>query len=186
MKKKNKTTATRKIVLTLSMFVFTALMLAPSSARADTLTLFLSSPVQYGPAGSTLTFDATVSAPSTNSAAIFLNADNFTLDSPLTLDDSDFFSFPLSLDPGDSYTGSLFTVTLPIGTPLGTYTGSFDILGGADGGASDDIASTDFQVTATPEPGSMVLLATGLGLLALVMYRKRQPSVCQASNRIVS
>jgi hypothetical protein len=174
-------TMTRQRILSLAMFVLAIFLLVPSLALADTLTLSLSNPVQSATPGSTLTFDATVSAPSTNAAPIFLNGDNYTIDSPLTLDDSDFFSFPLSLDPGDSYTGALFTVTLPSGLAQGDYTGSFEILGGADGSAFDTLATTGFQVSPTPEPGTMLLLATGLGLLAFVMYRKRA-DISQASS----
>jgi hypothetical protein len=168
---------TRKIILSLAMFVLAIFLLVPSLALAGTLTLSLSNPVQSATPGSTLTFDATVSAPSTNAAPIFLNSDNYTIDSPLTVNDSDFFSVPLSLDPGDSYTGALFTVTLPADIVFQTYTGSFEILGGADGLTFDTLATTDFQVNPTPEPGTMSLLATGLSLLAFVMYRKKGKSL---------
>lgn len=168
---------TRKRILSLTMFAPAIFLLVPPLALADTITLSLSNPVQSATPGSTLTFDATVSAPSANAAPIFLNSDNYTIDSPLTLDDSDFFSFPLSLDPGHSYTGALFTITLPSGLAQGDYTGSFQILGGADGSAFDTLATTGFQVNATPEPGTMLLLATGLGLLAFVMYRKKGKSL---------
>jgi hypothetical protein len=164
---------TGKRILSLAVFVLAIFLLMPSPALADTLNLSLSNPVQAAKPGSTLTFDATVSAPSTNSAAIFLNSDNFTIGSSLTLDDSDFFNFPLSLSPGDSYTGALFTVTLPADIAYQTYTGSFEILGGADGSTFDTLATTGFQVRVTPEPSTMLLLATGLGLPAFVMYRKK-------------
>lgn len=164
---------TRKRIFSLTTFVLAIFLTVPSLASADTLTLSLSNPVQSATPGSTLTFDATISASSTNAAPVFLNSDNYTIDSPLTLDDSDFFNFPLSLDPGDSYTGALFTVTLPSVLAPGDYTGSFEILGGADGSAFDTLATTGFQVSPTPEPGTVLLLATGLGLLAFVMYRKR-------------
>lgn len=164
---------TRNRILSLSMCVVAIFLLMPSLALADTLTLSLSNPVQSSTSGSTVTFDATVSASSANTAPIFLNSDSFTIDSPLTLDDTDFFSFPLSLNPGGSYTGALFIITLPSGLIPGDYTGSFEILGGANGSALDTLATTGFQVNATPEPGTMPLLATGLGLLAFVVYRKK-------------
>lgn len=164
---------TRKRIFSLTIFLLAIFLMVPSLALADTLTLSLSNPVQSATPGSTLTFDATVSAPSTNAAPIFLNSDNYTIESPLTLDDSDFFNFPLSLTPGGSYTGALFTVTLPSVLAPGDYTGSFEILGGANGSAFDTLASTGFQVSPTPEPGTVLLLATGLGLLAFVMHRRR-------------
>jgi len=164
---------TRKRIFSLTIFLLAIFLMVPSLALADTLTLSLSNPVQSATPGSTLTFDATVSAPSTNAAPIFLNSDNYTIESPLTLDDSDFFNFPLSLTPGGSYTGALFTVTLPSVLAPGDYTGSFEILGGANGSALDTLASTGFQVSPTPEPGTVLLLATGLGLLAFVMHRRR-------------
>jgi hypothetical protein len=173
----------RKIVHSLAMFVPAMLLLAPSPVLADAITLSLSNPVQSGTPGSTLTFDATVSAPSTNAAPVFLNSDNYTIDSPLALDDIDFFSFPLSLDPGASYTGALFTVTLPADIVFQTYTGSFEILGGADGLTFDTLDATGFQVNPTPEPGTLPLLATGLGLLAFLTYRKRQISLRPLANR---
>jgi hypothetical protein len=167
------------------MFIPAMLLLVPPPVFADTVTLSLSNPVQSASPGSTLTFDATVSAPSTNGAPVFLNSDNYTIDSPLTLDDSDFFNFPASLDPGDSYTGALFAVTLPADIVFQTYTGYFEILGGADGLASDALATAGFQVNPTPEPGTMPLLATGLGLLAFVMHRKGQISLGRLANRSI-
>ena len=84
-------------------------------ASADTITLNLANSVQTGAAGSTLSFDATVTAPGNNGTTIYLNGDNFTsLASPLTSNDDGFLlGFPLSLDPGESFSGLLFTITLP-------------------------------------------------------------------------
>jgi hypothetical protein len=165
----------------LSLFVLAAASLLSVRAYADSITLTLTDPVQFGGAslGSSLSFDATVSAPSTNSAAIFLNSDSFNVDAPLTLDDSAFFSgFPFFLNPGDSANGLLFTVFLPTTTPNAVYNGSFTIVGGADGNASDNLADVTFEVTTVPqtptvpEPASILLLSAGLPGVAAMIRRK--------------
>jgi hypothetical protein len=164
----------KKTAFSISMLVLGAALLA-RPASADTITLNLATPVQTGVAGSTLSFDATVTAPGNNGGTIYLNGDNFTsLASPLTSSDDGFLlGFPLSLDPGESFSGLLFTITLPSDIDAGQYLGSFAILGGADGGALDELATVDFTVNATagtsavPEPDSLMLLATGLAGMML-------------------
>src|SRR5512147_1606974 len=70
----------------------------------------------------TIAFSGTVT--NTGPAAAFLNADEFTF--PLPLNDTPFFlNFPLSLAPGTSVTATLFMVTVPAGTPVGLYVGTF-------------------------------------------------------------
>src|SRR5580704_7766125 len=111
----------KKTMRSLSML---ALLVLPSllSTRAfgDTISLSLAAPVQTGAAGSTVSYSATVSAPGTNGATVFLNADSFDVTSPLVLDDSGFFlGFPLSLDPGHSFSGLLFSLALPSNVAAG-------------------------------------------------------------------
>jgi len=110
---------------------------------------------------------------------VFLNGFSFNVPSPLLLDDSGFFNdFPFSLDPGDSFSGVLFSVALPSNVAAGLYTGSFEILGGADSGAFDTLGSVDFQVnvaptaSTVPEPESLMLLAAGLPGVAFLVQRK--------------
>jgi hypothetical protein len=165
----------KKTALSLSLFLLAALMPA-APALADTVNLSLTTPVQTGAPSSTLTFDATVSAPLANGAPVFLNSDNFGVGIPgSTIDDSGFLTnFPLSLSPGDDFTGTLFTVTLPSNLASGVYSGFFEIFGGA-AGAADPLATVDFQIDASspvPEPGTWVLLATGLGILATWMWHR--------------
>jgi hypothetical protein len=66
----------KKSALSFSMLMLAVFLLA--RAYADTLNLSLASPIQTGTPNGTLTFNATVSAPSANSATIFLNGDNST------------------------------------------------------------------------------------------------------------
>jgi hypothetical protein len=173
----------KKAVRTLStfaLFVLAATLLLSSRAFADTIDLSLNAPAQPVTAGSTVSFFATVSAPGTNSGTVFLNGFSFNVPSPLILDDSGFFNdFPFSLDPGDSFSGVLFTITLPSNTSAGLYPVTFEILGGADIGAQDTIALVPAlpvnvapKASTVPEPESLMLLAAGLPGVALLVQRK--------------
>ena len=157
-----------KLKMTLAVAALLTIALSSAAAYADTLTFTLSNPTVFIPlAGGSETLEATVSAPSTNGAAIFLNGDSFNITAPVTLDDSDFFSdFPLSLAPGTSFTGDLFVLTAPPNMPEGTYQGTFTLLGGPDGNASNTLGTVNFSVV-TPEPSSILLMMTGMAGLAL-------------------
>jgi hypothetical protein len=157
-----------KLKMTLAVAALLIIGLSSVAAYADTLNFTLTNPVQnMGTSGGLLTFAATVSAPSTNGAAVFLNGDSFNSPSPITLDDSDFLlGFPLSLAPGASFTGDLFVLTVPANIPLGIYVGDFTLQGGANGGSSDNLGTVAFTVNEVPEPSSIVLLLTGVAGLA--------------------
>ncbi len=166
-----------KKLITLSMLILTAALLLSVSAFADSITITLANPVQSSFAPNTVSFTATVAAPSTNSADIYLNGDSFNVDAPLTVDDSGFFSFPLFLSPSGSYTGVLFTVDVPSATPLGAYFGYFQILGGSDGSQLNPISNVaDFEVdvraSGVPEPGTMLLLGSSSLALFGTLRRK--------------
>ena len=151
------------------------LLLSVTAAKADPLSLTFASQYQSAEPGQTVAFDATVT--NVGLSQVFLNADSTSLLSPLTLDDTPFlFNFPLSMNPGDSYTGELFTVTVPPGVLTGLYPGSFEILGGSDPNALDEVASADFGVQVTPaqapEPSSLVLVVSGLATLGVALRRR--------------
>jgi hypothetical protein len=155
----------RSLLLSLMLLPF---FLTATSAKATPLSLTFSSPFQTTGPGGLVTFNATVT--NTTNAVVFLNGDDFSLDAPLTLDDSSFLNnFPLSLGALGSFTGTLFTVDAPLGTAPGLYAGVFDITGGADDLATGVVASANFDVFVTPEPSSFLLLGSGfgIGLIAL-------------------
>jgi hypothetical protein len=165
---------TKKMKAVFSVIAPALLLMASLPASADTINVVLTSPVQNAQPGSPVTFEATVSAASTNTGTIYLNGDSYTLSGLFTVDDTDFLlNFPFSLDPGASATADLFTVTLLPGVPYGSYNGFFSILGGSDPFALDTIGTATFDVQVTPEPQTVALLGTGLLGLAIILMRRR-------------
>ncbi len=151
------------------------LLLAGSAATADSLSIDLLAPYQTGVPGDVVVFDATVT--NNPDATVYLNGDFTYVDSPLILDDSPYFNdYPLTLAPGEPYTGVLFNVDIPLGTPAGLYTGYFQITGGTDSSSEDVLGTADFDVaTMAPEPSSLLLILTGIaGLTATRRYRQRR------------
>lgn len=166
----------RKKYLALSLFVFTVLLGFTTSASADTIVI-------DGVIGSTASFDATLENPIGSGAALFLNGSNYTIDSPLTLNDLLFANFPSFIPEGAGASGTLFTVDLPLGMTPGLYNGVYYILGGFTPDDLYTLAEIDFQVNAqpatnpVPEPGTWVLLATGIGALGFVAFSRRRQGI---------
>jgi hypothetical protein len=167
-----------KPLVTLLLGVFT---LAAGASAGTILNLgFTNSPVSGVPGGV-----ATFIAQATNTAAVteFLNGDSFTLTgTPFTSTNFDTSAFlnqwPLSLTAGQSFgPATIFQLTIPTGTAPGSYSGSFNILGGP--GASDQnlIGSASFQVdvsAAAPEPGTSIGLLSGIAAILVRRLRGRR------------
>jgi hypothetical protein len=159
-----------------SAVVFAMLLLA-RTAGATPVTFSLGSSLLATTAGTDVTFTATLTNPGATTE--YLNGDSFT--SALVVDDTPFFvSVPAFLPAGGTVTVPIFIVRVPSTTLPGLYGGVFDILGGADPGAFDLIASQSFAVsvaaapTATvPEPGTLTLVALGALAGGFVRRQKR-------------
>jgi hypothetical protein len=170
----------RMIRLSAALLSVALLLLGGGIARAD-LTFNLTPNLQSGPPGSFLTYNGTLSY--TGADPIFLNDISFMFNSGgsvLTGDSSVFFNnVPGIFFDGDVYNGPIFGIQVdPSAAPL-LYSGTATILGGADPGATDAIASADFLVSVTPEPVTWVMfLLGGVGVIAYA--RKRRPATAQA------
>jgi len=169
-----------------------ALLAWSSPLRADSLDVTLDQPTITVPVGTTeVTFSGTITNPS-SSDTVYLNADGSTTSSLLIQVDesseSPFNSFviPLFLDPGaNSGDIPLFNVLLDPSTTAGIYTGVYTLEGGPDGGADtdySDLVDIAFTIDVTspvpaPEPGSLLLLCSGLLAIALLRRRNNRAKV---------
>jgi hypothetical protein len=150
--------------LTIAAFLF-----AGSAAKADpyNLTIALDSGFQSGVAGSTLTFSGVIT--NITGGAVNFTGDSFTL-AGVSANDTDFWlNTPLSnsFAPGATSDIGLFTITILPGTPSGIYVETFDIMNG-----NTVEGTVTFDIDVTPEPGTWLLLGTGLLLLAaLIRFR---------------
>lgn len=167
--------------LSLCALVLAVLLGFNSHAFADPVVL-------DGVIGSTVSFDADIQNPIESGAALFLNGSSITIDSPLTVNDLLFVNFPVSIDAGSEAFGTLFTVDLPADLAPGLYNGTYFIQGGFTPADQDILAEIDFQIDAqpaaspVPEPGTWILLLTGVGVLAMAAYsRKREVSAARAA-----
>jgi hypothetical protein len=156
------------LVLPLTMV---ALLVAATAAKADPtpLSIVLDAPFQSGLTGQTVDFTGTIW--NLTGSPVDMPGDSFTLAGGLTGSDAGFLAnTPFTLDALTS-TGDvdLFAITIAPGTAAGIYAGVFDIMDG-----STVVGEVDFDIQVTPEPGTILLLGTGLLLLA-GMIRWRMP-----------
>jgi len=160
--------------------MFAFLAVGALAARADII-ITLDDPNQTGNPGQTLSFYGTISNNSTDTNpadAIYLNEDGVTLglSSPGYTWIDDLANTPADLIGGQSSGDiELFDIVLtdPQSDPFGNYSGTYTLLGGADGGADtaqDFLAQAGFTITTVaPEPGTFAMLA---GVILAAMWRK--------------
>jgi hypothetical protein len=166
----------KKSALSLLMLALAVMTMLPAAAHADSINFSFTMPVQTGAPGTTLTFASTIAAPSSNSGPVDLYDLSITTPGFTTspVDDSGFFNnFPELLNPGASVTDTLFTIALASNIAPGTYIGTASILDAA--GAQLGTSTFEIDVPGTspvPEPGTWVLLITGAGALAGVVYSR--------------
>ena len=172
-----------KVAVSLLTALTIGLAAAPVHAQ---LLLGLTPQAQSGTLGDTLLFSGTLSNPTTSE--VFLNGESLTFDAPVTglsLDGSAFLNnAPISLSASgggnDTYTDGFFSVFVAPSAAAGTYTGTFAVLGGADGNAQTTVASQRFFVTVTPngapvpEASTTVSLGLLLGLGGLMLHARRR------------
>jgi len=144
------------------------LVLTAALGNAASLDFTFTSSLLYTEPGIPVTFSGTLT--NTGATNVYINGDTVT--SALPFDDTPFLlGAPIFLAPAGLFTGPLFTIFVPPGTPLGLYTGTFSVLGGDSPGATDPLATAGFGVQVVPEPATWM---SGFAMAALLLTRRRR------------
>ena len=150
------------------------------------LVIALNPAVESGLPGTSVIFSGTLTDNDGDSSFMLLNFIDVTFtppaDSFLSSDPNFFYSnVPGTMQSppdvfSDTYTGPIFEVTIAPNAPLGTYSGTFNILGGhTDPSEMTPMAApVSFQVNVTPEPAAAGLMLGGLAGLGFASLRRRR------------
>jgi hypothetical protein len=145
-------------------------------AHADSIQIVFNEPIFTVTPGET---DVTVLATLSNLDpvnTVYLNGDNLNIPGAINVNDEFFTNAPFSLDPGQSSPlTELFRFDVPANAVAGTFTGSYQLLGGVGTAAQfnvDPIGQQTFQVAiqAVPEPSSLPLVSAAL--IMLLVWRR--------------
>ena len=164
-----------KLIQKLSLLGLLPFVLLAAPAHAQ-LNLDLTPASQAGNPGDTLTFSGTLS--NSTAASVSLDGLTFSFTGPTSQPDGTVFlsNAPLSLDPmgttdgsgnpTDSYSGSIFDVTLNANALPGTYIGTVFIT--TDGYTGSQPTQADFSVTVLPAAVPEAATTVSLGFLLLL------------------
>lgn len=132
-------------------------------------------PNRFTTPGGTVRFSGAIQ--NTTQSTVFVKSDTITKPPQFSANDRLASSLPIMLAAAQSFSGSLFDVIIPPGTPEGVYAGSLDLFGGPHSESADLLASAPFTVTVVPEPGTWVLLAAGVILIPVLRRRRLSSSM---------
>ena len=147
-----------------------------ASCQANDITVTFNPSTLSGAPGDVLDFFGTLT--NDDLFSLDIDSDSFTLAGfPAgSLDDSPFLNnAPTSLAAGATTPSfEFFTVTIPLNQGSGSFDGTFTVVGGptSNGGGQDNLGAGTFTVTvsATPEPGTWLMLLAGGLLLPVRRY----------------
>jgi hypothetical protein len=182
--------ANRKALLILATAALCALTMCPTRAHADAVSISLATAIS-GPGGDTITVYGNLT--NNTSSALFFSNDSFTINSTAFTASDDiilnaaFFGGPSSIAANGTLSNvDLFTIQIVNGSPQIYVNNFFGLIGGSDAtacsmgttGCDTQLGTLNFSVdvtapVATPEPGTLLQLALGLGALALGFRRWR-------------
>ena len=136
--------------------LLTVLLASMEAGLGQSLTVTISPQTKTAIRGDVVTYQGTIG--NNGAAPVYLNGDSIfsTLHGfqilPVTfdlhLDDAPFVTgAPVILNPGQSWSGNLFQVTVGIDAPATTYDGSFSVLGGAGAAPFNPVGNATFHLT---------------------------------------